>query len=155
DRTAMKRVIAVLSVLLVGLVVAFLGSRWTRDRASGESARVYGEYDREFRAHLAKATQTLGKETIQVERLSDRFTVPKKLTINGTPYEIGLTIGHIGKQTRAHLPLLDETHRALNQKLADLYRRIYPQQLEVVRGVADAYGQPVEEIDLVLFERDF
>jgi hypothetical protein len=45
--------------------------------------------------------------------------------------------------------------RDKNQKLADLYRRIYPQQLEVVRGVADAYGQPAEEIDLVLFERDF
>src|SRR5262245_49978307 len=151
----MKRVIAVLSVLLLGLIVAFLGYRWSFDRTHDEQERVYREYDREFRAYLAHAAEVVGKETIKVERLSDRFTVPQKLTIQGTPYEIGRTIGHVGRQARAKLPLLDETNRALNQKLADLYRRIYPQQLEVVRGVADAYGQPADEIDLVLFERDF
>src|SRR5262249_15194839 len=120
-----------------------------------EYDRVYREYDREFRAYLAHAAQVVGKETIKAEPLSDRFTVPQKLTIQGSPYEIGLTIGHVGRQAKAKLPLLDETNHALNQKLADLYRRIYPQQLEVVRGVADAYGQPADEIDLILFERDF
>ncbi len=151
----MKRVIAVLSVLLIGLIVACLGYRWYSGPTAGEDDRVYSEYDRECRAYLAHAAEVVGKETIKVERLSDRFTVPQKLTIQGTPYEIGRTIGHVGRQARAKLPLLDETNRALNQKLADLYRRVYPQQLEVVRGVADAYGQPAEEIDLVLFERDF
>ena len=151
----MKRIIAVLCVLLLGFIVAFLGYPWISDRASGESDRVYREYDREFRAYLAKATQIVGKETIKVERLSDQFTVPQKLTIKGTPYEIGLTIGHIGKQAKERLPLVDETNRDLNQKLAELYRKIYPQHLDVVRGVAEVYGQPAEQIDLVLFERDF
>src|SRR4029079_3029326 len=151
----MKRVIAILCVLLLGFIVAFLGYRWISDRASGQSARVYREYDQEFRAYLANATRLVGKETIKVERLSDQFTVPQKLTIKGTPYEIGLTIGHIGKQAKERLPLVDETNRDLNQKLAELYRKIYPQHLDVVRGVAEAYGQPAEQIDLVLFERDF
>lgn len=151
----MKRVIAVSSVLLVGLIAAFLSYRGNSERTRDECDPVYGEYDRECRAYLANATRTVGKETIKVERLSDRFTVPQKLTIQGTPYDIGQTIGHVGRQAEAKLPLADETHRALNQKLADLYRRIYPQQLEVVRGVADAYGQPADQIDLVLFERDF
>lgn len=151
----MKRVIAVLCVLLLGFIVAFLGYPWISDRASGESDRVYREYDRKFRAYLAKATQIVGKETIKVERLSDQFTVPQKLTIKGTPYEIGLTIGHIGKQAKERLPLVDETHRELNQKLVELYRKINPQHLDMVRGVAEAYEQPPEQIDLVLFERDF
>jgi hypothetical protein len=151
----MKRVIVVLSVLLIGFIVAFIGYPWISDRASGESDRVYREYDQKFRAYLAKATQIVGKETIKVERLSDRFTVPQKLTIKGTPYEIGLTIGHIGKQAKERLPLVDETNRDLNQKFAELYRKIHPQHLDLVRGVAEAYGQPAEQIDLVLFERDF
>jgi hypothetical protein len=151
----MKRAIAVASVLLTGLTVAVLGYRWQSARPEDESVRVYGEYDREFRAYLASAARVVGKETIQVERLSDRFTVPQKLTITGTPHEIGLTIGHVGKQAGAHLPLVGETNRALNQELAGLYRRIYPQQLELVRGVAEAYGQPADDIDLILFERDF
>jgi predicted choloylglycine hydrolase len=120
-----------------------------------ESRRVYDEYDRAFRASLARATQAVGKEVIKVERLSDRFTVPQKLTIKGTPYEIGLTVGHIGRQAKARLPVLAETDRTLNRKVTDLYRRIYPHYLEVVQGVAAVYGQPVEQIDLGRFERDF
>jgi hypothetical protein len=50
---------------------------------------------------LAKATQIVGKETIKVERLSDQFTVPQKLTIKA--------IGHIGRQANERLPLVDET----------------------------------------------
>ena len=46
-------------------------------------------------AYFAKGAQIVGKE--KVERLSDQFMVPQKLTIKGTPYEIGLTIGHDGK----------------------------------------------------------
>ena len=122
----MKRAIAVLAVLLIGLSVAFLGYRWKSDRTGDEYDQLYAEYDREFRAGVAQAAQIVGKETIQVERLSDQFTVPQKLTIQGTPYEIGLTIGHVGKRAKAPLPLLEETHRAANQKLADLYQRIYP-----------------------------
>jgi hypothetical protein len=151
----MKRTAGVLSALLLGLVASYLGYRWFSDRATDEHDRVYREYDQQFREHLADVTQLVGKETIKVERLSDRFTVPQKLTIQGTPFEVGLTIGHFGKRTKAKLPLVAESNRDLNQKLADLYRKIYPQQLEVVRGVADAYGQPVEQIDLVLFEQDF
>jgi predicted choloylglycine hydrolase len=152
--TSMKRALSVLVVVLTALVASFLAYRWNADRDRNPDG-VYSEYDQEFRAYLANATRLVGKETIKVERMSDRFTVPQKLTIKGSPYEIGLTIGHIGKQAKARLPLVDETNRDLNQKLAELYRKVYPQHLEVVRGVAEVYKQPAEQIDLVLFERDF
>src|SRR5262249_1712169 len=113
------------------------------------------DYDREFRAYLAEANQIVGKETIQVERLSDRFTVPQKLTIRGTPYDIGLTIGHIGRRAKARLPVVADADRAGNRKVADLYRRIYPQDLELVRGVAAAYGQAAEDVDLRRFASEF
>jgi predicted choloylglycine hydrolase len=144
----MRRVLPLLGLLLIVLAVPPIGNRWDPDR-------VYGEYDREFRAHLARAALIVGKETIQVERLSGRFTVPQKLTVRGTPYEIGLTIGHVGRQARAHLPMVTEANRALNQKVIDLYRRVYPQYLEVIRGVAAAYQQPAGQVDLRVFERDF
>ena len=152
--TSMKHARSVLVVALTALVATFLAYRWNADR-DRNSDGVYREYDRKFQAYLAIATQIVGKETIKVERLSDQFTVPQKLTIKGTPYEIGLTIGHIGKQAKQRLPLVDETNRELNQKLVELYRKINPQHLDMVRGVAEAYGQPPEQIDLVLFERDF
>jgi predicted choloylglycine hydrolase len=113
---------------------------------------VYAKYDRDFRIFLAKAGEFVGKEVIKVERLSDSFTVPQKLTIKGTPYEVGLTIGHIGKQTKAGLPMLTDSNRALNQKVIELYQRIYPQQLELIRGVAEVYKQPVEQVDVGVFE---
>ena len=106
----MKRALAVLLVLAVALAVALPARPWSADR-------VYAEYDRDFRAYLAEATRVVGKETVKVERLSDRFTVPQKLTIQGTPYEIGLTIGHIGRQAKARLPVLAEADRALNLSL--------------------------------------
>ena len=72
--------------------------------AGNDTNQIYTEYDLEFRTFLAKANSRVGKEVIKVERLSDRFTVPQKLTVSGTPYEIGLTLGHIGQQAKARKP---------------------------------------------------
>ena len=144
----MRSASALLTPAVVALVVANLG-------CSRSPQRVYREYDRVFRSYLSNAAQRMGKETIKLERLSDRFTVPQKLTIKGTPYEIGLTIGHIGRQAKATLPLVTETNRAVNREVADLYRRVYPPDLELVRGVAAAYEQNPAEIDLRLFAREF
>ena len=114
-----------------------------RDRP-WEAERVYREYDREFRAYLAHANERIGKEVIKVERLSDQFTVPQKLTIHGTPHEIGLEIGHVAKQAGSRPPMVAAANLELNRKMAEVYQRIYPEQLEVVRGVADVFDKPAE-----------
>src|SRR5262245_54520571 len=150
----MKRPRTILLVCSVALVVALLAYRWHSD-AGRDAERVYREYDLDFRTYLASAIGRVGKETIKVERLSDRFTVPQKLTIQGTAYDIGLTIGHIARLARAPLPLVAEADRAVNQQVADLYRRIYPQDLELVRGVAITYGVAAEEVDLRRFASEF
>src|SRR5689334_15049341 len=71
---------------------------------------VYSQYEKDLRVYLAKATKLVGKEVIKVEPLSEQFTVPRKLSIKGTPYELGLTLGQIGKQAGFRLPLLTETN---------------------------------------------
>ncbi len=138
-------------VVLAGLLA---GCRQTPP-ATGIAEQVYAEYDREFRTYVAEAQARVGKEVIKVERLSDRFTTPQKLWVKGTPYEIGLTLGHVGQQAKASVPMLAETNRALNQKVVELYQRVFPQHLEMIRGVAAVYKVPVEQIDVGLFAADF
>ena len=101
--------IALTVTLLVHLAVSRALHRMREPLDRLQSRRVYDQYDLAVRRQsLARATQAVGKEVIKVERLSDRFTVPQKLTIQGTPYEIGLTVGHIGRQAKACLPMLAE-----------------------------------------------
>ena len=114
---------------------------------------VYSQYERDLQALLPKASKRAGKEVIKVEPLSEQFTVPRKLAIKGTPYELGLTIGYIGKQTEARLPMSSD--KELNRKTIELYQRIYPQQLEIIRGVAEVYETPVDKIDAGAFEYAF
>jgi hypothetical protein len=151
EEASLKRCLAITAVSIVAIAAcAFV----FRDRP-WEAERVYREYDQEFRAYLAHANESIGKEVIKVERLSDRFTVPQKLTIHGTPHEIGLAIGHVAKQAGSRPPMVAPANLELNRKMAEVYQRIYPEQLEVVRGVAEVFEKPAERIDLVGFERDF
>jgi hypothetical protein len=118
-------------------------------------SQAYVDYDQDFKTFLAEANRRVGKEVIKVERLSDRFTVPQKLGVKGTPHEIGLCLGHMGRQAKMTLPILAATNRALNQKVIELYERVFPQHLELVRGVAEVYKQPAEDIDVRIFEVEF
>jgi predicted choloylglycine hydrolase len=117
--------------------------------------RLYADYDKDFQKYLAVAVKAVGKETMKLEPLSTRYSVPKKLSLKGTPFEIGLTIGHIAKHSGAKLPMLAEKDRQLSDKVTDLYKRIYPEYLELVRGVAQVYGVSIEKIDMRLFENNF
>jgi len=139
---------------MVAWVGLLLGCAST-STAGNDTNQIYSEYDQEFKTFLREANSRVGKEVLKIERLSDQFTVPQKLTIIGTPHEIGLTLGHIGQQAKARLPMLTETNRGLNQKVLELYQKFYPQYLEIVQGVAEVYKEPVERIDVGVFEADF
>ena len=117
--------------------------------------RLYAEYDQKFREYLANAVQAVGKDTIVLEDFSDQYTVPKKITITGTPYEIGFTIGHIANQYNRQLPLRTDANRILNEEIVEMYQNIYPRYLEIVRGVADANGVEFDQLDLTRMEYNF
>ncbi len=117
--------------------------------------RLFAEYDVQFREFLANAVQDIGKETMVLEPLSDRYTTPKKLDIAGTPYEIGYTIGHIANQYNRRPRLLLDANRELNRQIVEMYGNIYPQYLEIVRGVADACAVDFDQVDFMRMEYDF
>ncbi|MFZ2053434.1 MAG: C45 family peptidase [Candidatus Aminicenantales bacterium] len=116
---------------------------------------LYADYDRHFQDCLAGAVQAVGKPTIVLENLSDQFTVPKKIAITGTPYEIGFTVGHIATQRSRLLPLRSDANRELNEEIVEMYQRIYPQYLEIIRGIAAAYQAEFDQIDLTRMEYQF
>jgi len=126
-----------------------------RNIAAAIKEPVYSEYERDFEARLAKVCKRVGKQVIKVEPLSPQFTVPRKLTIKGTPYELGLTIGSLGKLSGSRLPMLSDANQDLNRRVIELYQRIYPQHLEIMRGVAETYRTPLDKIDARVFEYNF
>jgi len=140
---------------LVLAVVVVVAARFAFREPAWDAERVYREYDRELRTYAAEANRCAAKEVLKIEPLSQQFRVPEKLTIRGTPYEIGRMIGHIGLRTNAPLPLVKAADRGMNEKVSSLYRRIYPEQLELLRGVAAVYSTLPENIDLRVFESNF
>src|SRR3954452_22412779 len=147
----MRAIVAasIVAVIALGAArVAFREPAW-------DAERVYAQYDREFRTYVAEANTYLGKEVVKVEPLSKRFRVPEKLAIRGTAFELGQLIGHVGQRTNTRLPLISAANREMNERVGAMYRRIYPQQLELVRAVAAVYSVPAETIDLRVFEREF
>jgi Linear amide C-N hydrolases, choloylglycine hydrolase family len=117
--------------------------------------RLYADYDREFLGYLANAVQSVGRETIKVEPLVGRHATPKLMTVKGTPYDIGATIGHIARQFGRTPPLRTDANRDLNERVAAMYQRIYPQHLEFVRGLASAYPIPADQVDLTRLDFEF
>ena len=116
---------------------------------------LYSDYDQTFQTRLATALAAVGKPTIALEDFSERFTVPKKISISGTPYEIGLTVGHIASQSRRVLPLRSSSNQELNEQIVAMYQQIYPQYLEIIKGIAAAYQTEFDQIDLTRMEYHF
>jgi predicted choloylglycine hydrolase len=153
-----KRNVVLSGILALGLIIPAGCEK--KSEPEGESFQdqvnaLYADYDQYFRAYLAEAVQAVGKPTIVLEDLSDRFTVPKKISITGSPYEVGFTIGRIAAQYRRILPLRSSSNQDLNEQIVQMYRRIYPQYLEIVRGIAAAYQVEFDQVDLTDMEYDF
>lgn len=148
--------------IMTGLLLLWCGCRPPErnpepasDTRREQLDQLYATYDQQFLAFLANAVQAVGKETIKVERLSEGYTVPKKLTLRGSPYEVGLTIGHIVRQCGLTLPRRTQANRARNEALVAWYRQAYPKYLEQMRGTAAAMGVGFDGIDLTQMEYPF
>ena len=127
----------------------------TGDSRQESINQLFADYDQQFQQLLANAVAAVGKETIRLEPLSDRFTVPKKLTISGTAYEIGYTIGHISNQFNHTPKQVSESKKQLNQQIIQMYQKIYPQYLEILGGIGVSFDMTVDEMDLSYMEFNF
>jgi predicted choloylglycine hydrolase len=146
---------AVFLFSLISLIDCEKKSEPAGDTHQEQVNALYADYDQYFQTYLADAVQAVGKPTIVLEDLSDQFTVPKKIAITGTPYEVGFTVGHIASQYRRILPLRSSSNQELNEQIVEMYRRIYPPYLEIIRGIAAAYQVEFDQVDLTDMEYQF
>ena len=113
-------------------------------------------YDRDFIVYLERAQAAIGKNILTYSSISDQFTIPKYMEISGSHYDYGLLVGHIASQYRNHSPRrVYNGRRELNNRIIEMYRQIYPQFLEIARGIGDVFDIPMEEMDFIFLENDF
>lgn len=153
----MKRIILLPIIVVLVLSNCKTGRNGDNNRGNHQEAvnNLFAGYDQQFRAYLAEAVKAVGKPTIVLEQLSEQYTVPKKTTITGTPYEIGYTIGHIANQYGRRPDLRTAANNTLNEQVVNMYENIYPKYLEIIRGVADACGVEFNQVDFTRMEYNF
>lgn len=117
--------------------------------------RLLTTYDQQFRDYLANARQAMGKEILEYSSLSDETTIPKYMEISGSHYEYGLLVGRIAQQYGQQPRRITANRVELNNRIIEMYQRIYPPYLEIARGVGEVFAIPVAELDFSYLEYDF
>lgn len=112
-------------------------------------------YDLEFQEYLANAHQTMGKNILTYEPISTQITIPKLIEIKGSYYEYGYLVALISRQYGRQPVRVISANIEFNNRIIDMYRNVYPQFLEIARGVGDVFDIPVEELNFVFFEDEF
>jgi hypothetical protein len=126
----------------------------TEDRQS-QIDRLRASYDRDFLTYLAGARNAMGREVLSYSPISSDLAIPKRIDIVGTHYDLGALMGHIARQSGQPPPRLSAGRADLNRRTIDMYREVYPQYLEMARGIGDVFGLSVEQLDLVGLEDSF
>jgi len=112
-------------------------------------------YDRNFIVYLDRAREAIGNNILTYSAISDQFTIPKYMEISGTHYDYGLLVAHIASQYGNQPRRVSSVRRELNNRIIEMYRQIYPQFLEIARGIGDVFNIPMEEMDFIFLENDF
>jgi len=123
----------------------------------GESERIrqlYDHYDDYFKELLNYIVSATGEEVIKYETIN-AGALTKKVTITGSYYDLGFHIGMMGREMGIFPRLRTSASQGINNDIIEMYEVIYPQFLEKVRGVADANGLTVDDIDLRDLECDY
>ena len=112
-------------------------------------------YDRQFQEYLATAQQEMGKEIIRYSSMSDGVAIPKRMEISGSHYDYGSLVGRIARLSGRSPRRVQAQRRELNDRIIDMYRKIYPPYLELARGLGDVFAIPLAELDFIYLEYDF
>jgi hypothetical protein len=117
--------------------------------------QLLATFDQQFLTYLASTRQAMGRDVLAYAPIADGLEIPKRMDIAGTHYDLGYLIGDIARQ-HGRLPRqVPDDRRALNDQIVEMYRRVYPRYLDLVEGVADAFGRSPGDLDLVDLEGDF
>jgi len=116
---------------------------------------LWATYDEDFVTNLQQAQEEMGKTVMTYTPISDQFTIPKRIDISGSHHDLGLLIGHLARQYGWAPRRVTLVQGDLNNRIIDMYRRIYPPYLELARGVGNVFDIPMQELDLIYLEGEF
>lgn len=134
-------------VLLTAFFVHCKKETTQPDNEANKLKELYSHYDDRFKEILNYILDETGKEVIKYETLSPN-TLTKKITLNGSYYELGYHIGLIGRYCGKYPDQISEKDRELNNAVIRMYEELHPPCLEKVRGMAAAFDMDPEDIDL-------
>ncbi len=117
--------------------------------------RLLATYDQQFKLYLANARDTMGKEIMTYSPISTQNTIPQYVEIRGSYYEYGYLVALISQQFGRQPQRVTAGQVELNNRIIEMYNQVYPQFLEIARGVGDVFNIPVAELDFVFFEHNF
>jgi hypothetical protein len=117
--------------------------------------RLLATFDQQFVSYLANARQAMGREVLSYAPIADGLQIPKRMDIAGTHYDLGYLIGDIARQHGRRPRQVSADRQDLNDQIIEMYRRVYPQYLDLVQGVGDVFGLPLVELDLPYLEDDY
>jgi predicted choloylglycine hydrolase len=155
----MKNVkVKLLMILLLFIWLVFCSQGDSNDaNVPGESERIrelYDHYDDYFKELLNYIVSATGNEVIKYETIN-AGALTKKVTITGSYYDLGFHIGMMGREMGIFPRMRTSASQEINNAIIEMYEVIYPQFLEKVRGVADANGLSMDDIDLRNLECDY
>lgn len=145
-------------LFIMGLLLSHLSCNLTNQIDPKVRKDLYTNYDEQFRNLLSSANQQMNSHILQCETIGPDL-LPRKVTITGTHHELGHLIGLISKEYFGSAMKAEITRKPENDKIngqiITMYRSIYPQYIELVSGVAEAYDLSLESIDLQYMEHNF
>ena len=115
---------------------------------------LYQHYDDDFTRLLNLATRQIGKPILKYEEMAPGSFL-RKATVTGTHYELGLLVGLIARNYGMQVLRRSALNADMNARITGMYRIIYPQFLEKARGIGQAFGIALEDLDLRYLEHDF
>jgi hypothetical protein len=120
-----------------------------------EFDRLVASYDQAFITYLARAQAAMGREVLRYSPISGELSIPKRIDIAGSHRDLGYLFGHVAQQFGRRPARVTSGRRDLNARIIETYRRVYPQYLDLVGGVGEVFGEPLEDLDFVSLEDDF
>ena len=138
-----------LSICMPGRPAGFL-----RPVPAAQLDELYQHYDDDFVRLLNLATRNIGRPILKYERMTPGALL-RKATVSGTHYELGLLVGLIAKNYGMQVLRRGASNAEMNSRITEMYRDIYPQFLEKARGIGQAFGIALDDLDLRYLEHDF
>ena len=142
------------SVVLLSISVPGRSAGFLFPAPSAQLDDLYQHYDDDFIRLLNLATRQIGKPILKYEKLAPG-TLLRKATVTGTHYELGLLVGLIARNYGMQVLRRSASNADMNARITEMYRNIYPQFLEKARGIGQAFGLILDDLDLRYLEHDF